>query len=128
MSPSTKILFGCVLLGLGIDASNLEYAFHDDNFNFLIWRNSDDGFECPGDQHYLITCKHRWTHTLIGLDYCNTQCASGGKAIFNAIIAVESITIAVLLLYIYRKPKIDEKERTDILKYTNLISKHSSNQ
>ena len=114
MSPSIKILFGCVLLGLGIDASNLEYAFHDDNFNFLIWRNSDDGFECPGDQHYL--------------DYCNTQCASGGKAIVNAIIAVESITIAVLLLYIYRKPKIDEKERTDILKYTNLISKHSSNQ
>ena len=128
MPPSTMILFGCGLLCLGIDASNLEYAFHDNDFNFLSWRNSDDGFECHRDQHYLVTCKSRWTHILRDLDYCNTQCASGGRAIFNAIIAIESITIAVLLLYIYRKPKIDEKERKDILKYTNLISKHSSNQ
>merc|ERR1712126_616682 len=88
--------------GLGIDASNLEYSFHNNDFNFLNWRYSDDGFECHRDQNYLITCKHRWTHILNNLDYCKTQYASGGKATFNAIIAAESITIAVLLLYIYR--------------------------
>ena len=128
MPPSPEILFACVLLGLGIDASNLEYSFHNNDFNFLNWRYSDDGFECLRDQNYLITCKHRWTHILDNLDYCKTQSASGGKATFNAIIAAESITIAVLLLYIYRKPRIDEKERMDILRYTDLISKHSRNQ
>ena len=128
MPPSPEILFACVLLGLGIDASNLEYSFHNNDFNFLNWRYSDDGFECLRDQNYLITCKHRWTHILNNLDYCKTQYASGGKATFNAIIAAESITIAVLLIYIYRKPRIAEKERMDVQTLISRDFKRFSNQ
>ena len=127
MSPATKILFCFVLLILEINASNLNYVFDEDDFNFSTWRHSDDGFDCDRDHQYLILCKHRWTRITNNLDYCSVQCASGGKAILTAIVAVESITIVVLLLYIYRKPRIAEKERMDIQTLISRNFKHSSN-
>ena len=114
MTPATKILFGIVLLVSEIHESNLIYAFDENDFNFSTWRDSDDGFDWERDHQCLILCKHRWTRITDDLDYCSLQCASGGKGILTAIVAVESITIVVLLLYIYRKPRIAEKERMDV--------------
>ena len=96
-------------------------------FNFSTWRDSDDGFDCGRDHQYLILCKHRWTRITSNLDYCSVQCAGGGKALLTAIVAVESITIVVLLLYIYRKPRIAEKERMDVQTLISRNFKHSSN-
>ena len=127
MSPATKILFSFVLLVLEIEASNLNYAFDENDFNFSTWRDSDDGFDCGRDHQYLILCKHRWNRITSNLDYCSVQCASGGKAILTAIVVVESITIVVLLLYIYRKPRIAEKERMDVQTLISRNFKHSSN-
>ena len=121
MSRATKILFSFVLLVLEIEASNLNYAFDENDFNFSTWRDSDDGFDCGRDHQYLILCKHRWTRITSNLDYCSVQCAGGGKALLTAIVAVETITIVVLLLYIYRKPRIAEKERMDV---QSLISRN----
>ena len=127
MSPATKILFGCVLLVLEIEASNMNYVFDENDFNFSTWRDSDDGFDCQRDHQYLILCKHRWTRITDNLDYCSVQCAGGGKALLTAIVAVESITIVVLLLYIYRKPRIAEKERIDVQTLISTNFKRFSN-
>ena len=127
MSPATKILFGCVLLVLEIEASNMNYVFDENDFNFSTWRDSDDGFDCQRDHQYLILCKHRWTRITDNLDYCSVQCAGGGKALLTAIVAVESITIVVLLLYIYRKPRIAEKERMDVQTLISTNFKRFSN-
>ena len=127
MSPATKILFGCVLLVLEIEASNMNYVFDENDFNFSTWRDSDDGFDCQRDHQYLILCKHRWTRITDNLDYCSVQCAGGGKALLTAIVAVESITIIVLILYIYRKPRIAEKERMDVQTLISTNFKRFSN-
>ena len=127
MSPATKILLGCVLLVLEIEASNMNYVFDENDFNFSTWRDSDDGFDCQRDHQYLILCKHRWTRITDNLDYCSVQCAGGGKALLTAIVAVESITIVVLLLYIYRKPRIAEKERIDVQTLISTNFKRFSN-
>ena len=122
MSPTIKILVSIVIFLLKVDVVSLYHVFHETNFTFSTWRDSDEGFNCAPDQTYVVMCRNRWSNIEMDMHQCSTQCANGGKAVLTAIIIVESITIGALLIYAYRKPRIVEKEQVEIQKWVTRMS------
>ena len=122
MSPTIKILVSIAIFLLKVEVASLYHVFHERNFTFSTWRDSDEGFNCAPDQTYVVMCRNRWSNIEIDMHHCSTQCANGGKAVLTAIIFVESITIGALLIYAYRKPRIVEKEQVKIRKWIRRMS------
>ena len=113
-------------------STNLDYSFDGGSFDFSTWRQSNDGFQCSRDDLYVIMCKYRWdivTQELgeCELDTLNVQCAKGTNSVLLGLIGIEAITIGLLLLYIYKKPQIDAKERAEIVNWLTKMSKIQSN-
>ena len=97
-------------------STNLANSFDGGSFNFTSGRQSNDGFQCSRDDMYAIMCKCRWDTVTdesrdCGLIILNMQCAKGTNSVMFTLIGIESMTIGLLLLYIYKKPKIDLKDR-----------------
>ena len=129
MSHSINILVSVVILLLQVKVSCQYHMFHETNFDFSSWRDSDEGFNCAPNQTYVVMCRNRWSNVEIDMRHCTTQCAHGGKAVLIAIIIVESITIGALLVYAYRKPRIVEKEQVKIQKWiTNMAVTDTKNK
>ena len=122
MTLSITILVSIVILLLKVEVASLYHIFHESNFTFSTWRDSDEGFNCSPNQTYVVMCRNRWSNIEIDMHHCTTQCAHGGKAVLTAIIIVESITIGALLVYAYRKPRIVEKERVKIQKWITTMA------
>ena len=122
MSPTVNIFVSIVILMVQFKVVNLYHIFHETNFAFSTWRDSDEGFNCAPDQTYVVMCRNRWHNIELDMHQCSTQCAHGGKAVLTAIIVVEAITIVALLVYAYRKPKIVEKEQVKIQKWITTMS------
>ena len=109
-------------------STNLDYSFSGGSFNFATWRQSNDGFQCSRDDLYVIMCKYRWdivTQELgeCELDALNVQCAKGTESVMFGLIGIEAITIGLLLLYIYKKPQIDARERAELENWLIKMSK-----
>ena len=73
-------------------------------------------------------CKYRWdivTQELgeCELDALNVQCAKGTESVMFGLIGIEAITIGLLLLYIYKKPQIDARERAELENWLIKMSK-----
>ena len=122
MSPTIKILVSVAILLLKVEVASLYHVFHETNFTFSTWRDSDVGFNCAPNQTYVVMCRNRWSNIEIDMNHCTAQCAHGGKAVLTAIIFVESIVIGALLVYAYRKPRIVEKEQVKIQKWITRMS------
>ena len=121
----------CVIsLFIVCNSTNLEYSFDGRSFNFDSWQEGNHGFQCNRDDRYILLCKHRWdtiTNELGGCDSSKpfTTSANGTNAIMFSIIALETITIGALLLYIHRKPEIVAKERAEVEKCLKNNAKNS---
>ena len=122
MSPTINILVSIVILMVQVKVASLYHIFHESNFTFSTWRDSDEGFNCAPNQEYVVMCRNRWHNIELDMHQCSTQCAHGGKAVLTAIIVVEAITIGALLIYTYRKPRIVEKEQVKIQKWITRMS------
>ena len=121
---SLCVISWCILC----KANNYEYSFGEESFNFTSWQQSIDGFQCARDHQYVIMCKFRLDTTTDEIGDCElqslaVQCAQGTMMVMFALIAIETITLGVLLLYIYKKPKIDAREREKIHKWLIQMSK-----
>ena len=97
--------------------SNLDYSFSAAGFNFSTWQQSNEGFQCTRDRTYVILCKYRWDTVVLDLDKCGLDnlridCAAGANATLLILIVIEGIAIGVLVLYIYKKPRIDAREKS----------------
>ena len=111
-----------MILLLKVEFASQYHIFHEANFTFSSWRDSDEGFNCAPNQTYVVMCRNRWSNIEIDMNHCTAQCAHGGKAVLIAIIFVESIVIGALLVYAYRKPRIVEKEQVKIQKWITTMA------
>ena len=112
------------------NGSNHDYSFDGSSFNFNAWQQSNNGFQCRRDDRYVIMCNLRWDTIMNELSNCEfgtafMQCATGTNTVMFTLIGIETIAIGILLLYIYRKPKIDVKERAEVQKCLRETAKKS---
>ena len=108
--------------------SNLDYSFNATGFNFSTWLQSNEGFQCTRDHTYMILCKYQWDTVVLDLDKCGldnlrTDCAAGANPTLLVLIVIEGIAIGVLVLYIYKKPRIDAREKSLLQNWLSDMSK-----
>ena len=91
-----------------VNGSPRDHTFHGNTFDFNVWKQGRDGFQCPHDQQYVILCKLRWDILIGELELCmdgGVQCANGTVVILTVIIAIEAIAIGALMIYACRMRK-----------------------
>merc|ERR1719414_1697643 len=91
-----------------VNGSPRDHTFHGNTFDFNVWKQGRDGFQCPNDQQYVILCKLRWDIIIGELELCMddaVQCANGTVVTSMVIIAIEAIAIGALLIYACRMRK-----------------------
>ena len=102
------VSFLCILCR----SANLEYSFNGESFNFSTWQQGSEGFQCPRDHQYVILCQFRWDMVVMELAECEThssfsQCLSRGtSATLFTVIAIETIIIVALSLYVHKSRKL----------------------
>ena len=85
-----------------VNGSPRDHTFHGNTFDFNVWKQGRDGFQCPHDQQYVILCKLRWDIIIGELELCmdgGVQCANGTVVTLMVIIAIEAIAIGALMIY-----------------------------
>ena len=102
-----KVSFVSILLSLMVrNGEATGHTFHGNDFDFDIWRQSEEGFRCPHDQQYVIICKLRWDTLIQEQDRApGMQCAIELIAISTCIMAIEAMVIGALLFYASRMRK-----------------------
>ena len=109
-------LYLASFLCISCHSANLDYSFNGASFDFCTWQQGSEGFQCPNDNRYVILCELRWNMVVKELAQCNLlgsflHCAQGTSATLLTIIAIESIAIGMLSLYIRKKRRMmKEKE------------------
>ena len=91
-----------------VNGSPRDHTFHGNTFDFNVWKQGRDGFQCPHDQQYVILCKLRWDIIIGELELCmdgGVQCANGTVVTSTVIIAIEAIAIGALMIYACRMRK-----------------------
>jgi len=91
-----------------VNGSPRDHTFHGNTFDFNVWKQGRDGFQCPHDQQYMILCKLRWDIIIGELELCmgdGVQCANGAVVTLTVIIAIEAIAIGALMIYACRMRK-----------------------
>ena len=91
-----------------VNGSPRDHTFHGNTFDFNVWKQGRDGFQCPHDQQYVILCKLRWDIITGELELCmdgGVQCANGTVVTLMVIIAIEAIAIGALMIYACRMRK-----------------------
>ena len=130
MSPNFMTSFWVISLFILCQGSNLDYSFNATGFNFSTWQQSNVGFQCSKDHRYVILCKYRWDTVTLELDECDltlrVQCAVGTNTTLFVLIVIEGIAIGVLVLYIYKKPNIDARERAALQNWLLEMSKNNA--
>ena len=53
-----------------VNGSPRDHTFHGNTFDFNVWKQGRDGFQCPHDQQYVILCKLRWDIIIGELELC----------------------------------------------------------
>ena len=104
-----KVSFVSMLLFLMVTNSEAtDHTFHGEDFDFDEWSRSEDGFQCPHDQQYVIVCKLRLDTLVQELHACRApgiQCANGTIVTTTCIMAIEVMAIGALLFYACRMRK-----------------------
>ena len=101
------IILICTLFSV-VNGSPRDHTFHGNTFDFNVWKQGRDGFQCPHDQQYVILCKLRWDIIIGELELCmdgGVQCANGTVVTSTVIIAIEAIAIGALMIYACRMRK-----------------------
>ena len=92
-------------------ARRRDHTFHGSAFDFTVWKQSSNGFDCPhigSEQQYKLLCKYRWDTLIEELESYRepgAQCANGSVIVSSCIIAIEAIAIGVLMFYACRMRK-----------------------
>ena len=113
-----------------VNGSPRDHTFHGNTFDFNVWKQGRDGFQCPHDQQYVILCKLRWDILIGELELCmdgRVQCANGTVVILTVIIAIEAIAIGALMIYACRmREKVIRNTQSRMLRIPRRDSVDSS--
>ena len=130
-SRHKQMLISIFTLFFVVNGSPRDHTFHGNTFDFNVWKQGRDGFQCPHDQQYVILCKLRWDIIIGELELCmddGVKCANGTAVTLTVIIAIQAIAIGALMIYACRlRKKVIRNTQRWMVRIPRLDSLDNSN-